>query len=455
MRVSGSLSVINATNCASVNGNFSAGGFVGMIENVQNGDIVKLENCVNKGDISGYNHVGGVVGLLIGNDNISLLLKDFTNRGCISVVESCVGGFVGRVDSSNNTWITISHCINSGSVKGTPLGTQVETMFNDLGGFVGYIYSSHHVSLAITHSLNNGTVNGNDNCIGGLIGSLDRNFDINVSLLENVNDGTITGNANNGGFVGIIFGNNGINVTISRNTNNGDIVESGSLCGGFVGCVFENKNFVMTLSSNINNGSIFAKSKCAGGLIGFFNSPDMSQVFVFDDINKGSIAAQTEYACGFFCVSDTGTNAADITVFNSINKGNVNAPANAYGLTNILTSASHVVSMGDEIALSNAHTFWSSFSSVNSFFENKCSGCDSRETSFVLNKDTGMYVIVGESTNLHELLNDETKTNARCHKLWTSELELVDKLYVQVKGLFDDVFIIGSGETMKSVGNLS
>ena len=457
VRVVGSLSVVNVTNQASVSGNWCSGGFVGMIENVQNDDHVEFDGCVNEGEINGYNNVGGIVGLMTGNSGINLHFDGLVNRGCVNCVENSVGGFLGQVYSCTDVWITISNCTNHGTVKGTPFEAQTEAKFNDLGGFVGYIYDSHYISLAISNSLNNGTVIGDDNCVGGFIGSLDRNSDVNVSFLECVNDGSITGNDNIGGFVGIIHGNDKIDVTIFRCINSGHAIESGSFCAGFVGCIYGNINFVMNLSSSTNNGSIIAKKTFAGGFIGLIFSPDESHFMFFDDSNKGGVSAETELACGFFCVSSIEDTGADITVFNSINKGNINAPANAYGIANFLKSADHVVSMGDVIASSNPHTFWGQVSYSSSFFalKDKCVGCDGHETSFVFNEDIRMYDIVVENSHLHDVLNQEAKTNDRCHKLWTSELELVDKLYVQVIGLFDERIIIESGMPLKRVGNLS
>ena len=111
---------------------------------------------------------------------------------------------------------------------------------------------------------------------------------------------------------------------------------------------------------------------------------------------------------------------------NIINKGSVNAGKNGYGITNIITEARNVVSMGDVTGSSGSYTFWNVSTDVHLFYglDGKCNNCDGA-TLFKHNTSTGFYEVVGTGQHVDDLLNDESVKQC-FRKMWTSDLELVD-----------------------------
>ena len=113
---------------------------------------------------------------------------------------------------------------------------------------------------------------------------------------------------------------------------------------------------------------------------------------------------------------------------NSINKGSVNATTKrAYGITNIITRARNVVSMGEVNASSDSFTFWNASTDVDLFFGlgGKCVNCPDDTTLFVHNTNTGFYGVVGSGEHVHDLLNAEVEKQ-NFGMVWTEELELVE-----------------------------
>ena len=73
-------------------------------------------------------------------------------------------------------------------------------------------------------------------------------------------------------------------------------------------------------------------------------------------------------ACGILSVNPVYNINVNTTVKNSINKGSVNAGTNGYGITNNITMARNVVSMGDVTGSSGSFTFWKASTDVDLFY---------------------------------------------------------------------------------------
>ncbi len=119
-----------------------------------------VSNCYSTGAVSGYNTVGGLIGLL----NESPLTKSFSKANVSGNVvdnKNYIGGLVGfSFDSSS-----ISNCYSTGNVVGE---TQI-------GGFVGT-----HSQSTINYCYSIGSVTG-DESVGGLVG-LDDAASVNFSF---------------------------------------------------------------------------------------------------------------------------------------------------------------------------------------------------------------------------------------------------------------------------------
>ncbi len=224
--VGGSLTVISTKNKAAVSGTWDVGGFIGYMKDLEQPSVVSFEDCVNDGNVTGsQNDVGGLVGIISDNVNMTITISNSTNNGNVHG-DGYVGGFVGYMSNNNNITFTISNSTNNGIVTGS----------GNVGGFVGYIDSNTNMTLTISNSTNNGIVTGNNNRVGGFVGLMSSNTNMTMTISNSTNNGNVTGNNNRvGGFVGyMINNNNNITFTISNSTNNGIITGSCSV-GGLLG----------------------------------------------------------------------------------------------------------------------------------------------------------------------------------------------------------------------------
>ena len=218
--------------------------------------------------------------------------------------------------------MSFSGSINNGNITGS----------NDVGGFVGQIVENTNLAITISNCINNGICTGESGYVGGFVGYYSSD-DVTINISNTVNNGIITGNNNLGGFFGLVRYTN-TNITISNSMNTGEITG-----------VFGN----------------------TGGFVGYMNTPSESTLNPFSIINsenKGNVSAKNQMACGLFCIDSFYAQNLYTAVMNSINKGNVNAETNAYGITNIITIARNVVSMGEVSASSDSYTFWQSDNGV-------------------------------------------------------------------------------------------
>lgn len=139
-------------------------------------DGATIKNLTIKGDITGQNSVGGVVGA-----GLNTTITGVHYVGKVTGAEN-VGGLIGWLTSSSN----LKDCSLQGDVKGT----------KDVGGIVGGT-----TDLRNTHSKLqcNGTVTATgDNC-GGIFGSL---AGIDIELKECTTNATIQGHDYVGGIIG-------------------------------------------------------------------------------------------------------------------------------------------------------------------------------------------------------------------------------------------------------------
>ena len=264
--------------------------------------------------------------------------------------------------------------------------------------------------------------------VGGFVGAVrGLNNGNDVAFKDCVNDGNVTGPGKVGGFVGTVASNGDAAITFSGSINHANI-SGETYIGGFVGVIMDNGKLTMTISNCTNTGMISA-GICVGGLVGIIFTPsnvELSVLHIINSANKGNVFAQHRFACGLFCAD---LDNLKTTVLNSINKGSMSAPMYADGITNIITNASNVVSMGEVTASSGSFTFWKSSINAGLFFglEGKCVKCSNEVKLFAPNTNTGFYEVVESGERVHDLLNAEVKKQ-NYGMFWTEELELVDHL---------------------------
>lgn len=137
---------IRTTGSVSMPGYYAGGIVANMYGNVV--------NCHNEASVTGYYHVGGIVGF---SDNSKYVIN-CSNSGAIVGLMN-VGGIVGNIST-----LKVINCLNTGTVQG-----------NGCGGIAGYsgLYSK------IYNCINNGLVTkkSDGNYIGGLFGEKNGNND--------------------------------------------------------------------------------------------------------------------------------------------------------------------------------------------------------------------------------------------------------------------------------------
>ena len=152
------------TNCVNygditetaTSGNNIAGGIVGWIQD----DASTVKGCINYGQISGRNNVGGIVGEFSGSS--TLTITQCGNYGTLvakNAGNTQIGGIMGRFNGST---IYMSKCFNGNGTDGTIADSSSKGLY--AGGLIGY-----GNTIYIADSYNNApAVYGNTS--GGLVG---------------------------------------------------------------------------------------------------------------------------------------------------------------------------------------------------------------------------------------------------------------------------------------------
>ena len=358
------------------------GTFAGSLSPIIAGSV-SVVNVINQAAISGYEGVGGFVGRIMDMNNGGTVSFDgCTNKGGVTG-NGYVGGFVGRVPENTGIHLVFSNSNNNGDITAKHYGS---------GGFVGHTYDSTSTVINMSKCTNNGIVTG-DRILGGFVG---KTLNINVDISRSTNNGVVKNSAENyvGGFIGYVDSASGIK--ISNSTNSGDVLCEGSYAAGFVGYVsaYSYQNISLTILNSVNTATASAK--------------------------KGM-------ACGFICISPDYSSKVTSNVFNSINRGIVSASDYSYGITNIVTKATNVVSIGGMTFSSESNTFWGNSTKAEWFYglKGKCLNCPADTTLIRFNSLTNAYEAVENGRRVDTLLNTVAKFE-QYGMVWTRNLDLVD-----------------------------
>ncbi|MGI6497421.1 MAG: hemoblobin-interacting domain-containing protein [Oscillospiraceae bacterium] len=125
-----------------------SGKVAGIAGRINDGITASITNCENKGDISGYQYVGGILGGSFGTVSIS----GCKNTGAITAIsfgKVYLGGIVGKLQNG-----TIDSCYNTGSIHVAPYD---DGHIRAVGGIAG-CEEGHAEGTAITRSYNKGTI---------------------------------------------------------------------------------------------------------------------------------------------------------------------------------------------------------------------------------------------------------------------------------------------------------
>ncbi len=273
-----SINIINATNKGDVNGYEELGGLMGYLNNTTG--KIYIKNSSNEGRIvSKQSYLAGLMGY---GSSISgeIYIIQSRNTGDIISSESSsteyLGGFLGTFSGATGrekNKIYIKNSYNTGNITGANISNSYTGY---IGGLIGN--ASNYSETQIENSYNTGNIINCTGYIGGLIGD-DENY---IWLYKCYNTGNITVSKNSSGAnVGGLIGRNYIRVSgsfanIKECENLGNIVSIASSnktttenIGGIIGYTY---NGSPKIENCVNQGNITgfnAEYAWYGGLIGY------------------------------------------------------------------------------------------------------------------------------------------------------------------------------------------
>ena len=248
--VGGGANIHDLTIAGTITGNTGSNNYKGGVAGTVVGSAT-FENCVNTANITGTQHIGGIVGYVNVSETTSVVkIINCKNTGAISGVKSFIGGIVGRfeIPADNTQTHEITGCTNTGAVKSTGTTGDGNTYYGYTGGIVGILTNG-------SGSTANATVNVSNCYNSGAISS--------ACTTTNTRDGKYIG-----GIVGYYRSYAANKNTISDCMNVGAVSskrESGDACvGGIVGVIHEKTQII---TKCYNTGSITATSGIGVGPI--------------------------------------------------------------------------------------------------------------------------------------------------------------------------------------------
>ncbi len=266
-RSRGNLNVKNVDSHLTVTSSGSAvGGIVGQVCMNTSGCAIRIEASTNQGAITGFKHVGGIVGRIGGADATHSLKGTVTIHNCkntaaITGTEAAVGGILGYFDYRNTTdlgTLNVTYCSNIGAIKGS----------NHVGGIIGlYLATTQKYNAALKMKVlhNRGAIDStaSSSYRGAIVGCIyvpildaTTNAPANMFTLE---DWQHVGLDTEEALVGIIGkpgdGQNAAEITISRAYNmvGTQILYSKTTISGTV--AFNSNNVTLNTCRNVNSSA--------------------------------------------------------------------------------------------------------------------------------------------------------------------------------------------------------
>ncbi len=231
---------------------------------------VTVTKCVNNGEITGKDQVGGLVGWADRITTTTLTVTESVNNGTVNAIGNYGGGLVGR---SSEGATVIDKCVNTGNVN---------VFQSQAGGIVGYI--NHALDVTFTNCENNGKLADYD----------DPNDDKDGDTI-----------ASFGGIVGITYATaNGVKVTIEncKNTKGYAVADaSNAFAGGMAARLRAGgKTDVEFAVKNCSNSGDLTNINTGGGIVGQIQgaSGKLAKATVEGCLNTGDIIIASKATSG-------------------------------------------------------------------------------------------------------------------------------------------------------------
>jgi|GEM_PF-1737985 len=314
------LAMENCENKGTVSGNQNVAGIAGQTS-------LPIKNCVNNGAISGAQYVGGIAGINGTSATYTegySVISDCANNGKITVTTSNGGGIAGY------NYVKILSCNNAGEVLGAATATRI-------GGIAGYsrgnVFSCNNLAAA--------KITGHQG-IGGIVGYFNQSGTA-VQDCKNYADVAVHTAAQDAYHIGGIVGMLGSTNSVLRCENEGNILGGGGThtagTGGIVGSLHSGS----IIEDCINRSNVTANMR-VGGIAGHGKMSKASYIRGCD--NYGTVcasAASGDVHLGGILGSATSGNITNCTNHGSIQTEQaVTAASKTVGSKNDATEISNV-----------------------------------------------------------------------------------------------------------------
>ena len=259
------ISIVDA-NITSVSSEYvgdSIGGLIGY-----GLGILNIADVEVSGTISGNDAIAGVVGRFYGTQ--LHMVSCFNEASVTSTGVNSKAGGITSIVSVNVEKVTFSNCNNGSS--------STITGYN-AGGLIGYTGGSDGLTISMTECVNGGTVKGikaegnQGGYAGGVIGYDATKASCTIKLEGVHNEGSITATNAAGGIVGLSQSPMSLNTT----SNSGDITgrNAGGLIGGNHGSLTVSDSYI--LGTHTIQGEVYA-----GGIVGYSGGEVTMEYCSFD-----------------------------------------------------------------------------------------------------------------------------------------------------------------------------
>lgn len=343
-RAVGAISLTDCNNQGSVtnNGNTTAGGIIGWIQNGTR--KTSFVNCTNKGSVtSGKDYAGGIIGA---DDGTGFgTVSNAHNFGAITGGRYA-GGIVGRTTRQ----MKLLNCVNESSATITTTTNNKKEPDTCAGGIIGKNQDARQV--VIENCTNNGSVKASRDYAGGIMGYLDASKS-GATFKNCVNNGSVKNGVSAGAwYAGGILAASGNNnpVTFENCRNNVDVGNATNYTGGITGYV----KGPLTMKNSVNTGNIsgaqFTAGLCAwieddgceitnclntgsvsgsgnsnvAGILSTIQRQTRSSVWkITNTVNTGAVSGKAAVGGILGWLGQDGDTAASVTIENCINKADI------------------------------------------------------------------------------------------------------------------------------------
>ena len=216
----------NCVNTGAVSAKQKAGGFFATICT----PFVTVIDCRNSGTVTTDQYAGGLMGEFncVWKDAATMSVSGFENTGVISGTQGTnayAGGIFGILQIAGTLLtVNLSDCVNRGEIKTENLAFKATNAWYGVGGLIGMADVRAEAPLSLTNCVNTGTVYGPE--AGGLIGKAYRHSAgtgvVNFSGCVNTGTLTPTGGSKAGGAVGVTYSKNEVQVILDKTGACGD-----------------------------------------------------------------------------------------------------------------------------------------------------------------------------------------------------------------------------------------